>query len=169
MMMMWRKVLEKALDTTNFAWFTTVVDYDDYELLKAGWGLGYRAYVRDVEKETKNLVEFWQRYAGLSDEKSRRINKAILNAIEDGTWKYKEKLVNRIMKAGNISRERAELIVRTEMSNFANRVREEMYKRNTNVKKFVWVTERDEKVCEICKRMESLCANGVTLDRKSVV
>lgn len=162
--MLWRKVLEKALDTTDFAWFTTVADYDDYELLKAGWGLGYRAYKRDVEREAKGLVEFWQRYAGLSEERSKRINKAILNAIEDGTWRYKEKLVRRIMKAGNVSRERAELIVKTELSNFANRVREEMYKRETSAKKFVWITERDERVCDVCKRMESMCAKGVTLD-----
>jgi len=145
-----------------FAWFTTIVDDDDFEILKAGWHSAITRYGKE-RQEAMIDIDFWKKYAGLSDEQSREVNKVLTRVILSQQWIYKTKVIEKLMKLG-IDEKKAIMIATTELANMANKARELAYKRRTKVKKFIWVTEKDDRVCEKCKEVERLTSNGVSLD-----
>jgi hypothetical protein len=73
-------------------------------------------------------------------------------------------VVRRIMALG-IDRKQAEMIAVTELANFANRVREEIYKSETRVRYFRYITEDDVRVCEKCREVARRTSKGVSLER----
>lgn len=148
---------------TEFDWFTTVVDDFDLEILKAGFHKAIKRYPKGVTMKGLVDAEFWDKYSGLSVEKSKQINEILIKSILSGKWKDKDYLVRAVMAVG-VPENQAEMIVKTELANLANRIRELAYKEWTKVQKFVWVTERDVSVCEKCREVEGRTANGVILD-----
>jgi len=62
-----------------------------------------------------------------------------------------------------LQKKQAETIVITELSNFANRLRLEMYK-NTRVRLVKVKNENDGRVCELCKRVASATKLGVPIN-----
>ncbi len=152
----------------EFEWFTTVVDNEDYEILKRGFHRAIKKYPK--EEVLRGLVEheFWKRYAGLSEKQSEQINKILTKAIFSGKWTNKDYIVRAIMAVG-VTKQQAEMIAITELANLANRVREIAYKDYTKVRKFVWVTEKDDRVCEKCKEVERRTQGGVTIEELKAI
>lgn len=155
--------MPESIIAKDFAWFTTIVDDFDAEILKAGFHKAIKKYPKKQIMEGLIDSKFWEKYAGVSVEKSKQINDILLKAVLSGKWRNKDYLVRAIVSVG-VPHSQAEMIAKTELANLANRVREYSYKEWTRVQKFVWVTENDNNVCEKCKEMERRTAHGVTLD-----
>lgn len=149
-------------------WFTTVVDDEDEEIVKEFLHKAVQNYGR-YTTEALGQMEFWKKYAGLSVEQSEKLNGMLKWIVEKRYWKYKGYVVRKIARELGIDEKRAELIAVTELANLANYARYLAYQGETNVEKFVWVTEKDGKVCDKCKRMAELTKDGVTLDEMKVL
>lgn len=158
--------VEESLDIKkeDFEVFTSVLDDVDYEILKVGWSQAVKGRfgsLRDWLFST--LSHDWMGYEGLTKTQSDAVNDVIASMVEDGVVNV-NKIIEAVVDEVGIPEEKAELIVKTELANLANRVREEIYRSRTNVKKFVFKTMGDEAVCEKCSLVESMTANGVSLD-----
>lgn len=150
---------------------TTVVDDYDLQILEAGFEKLYKRFARGATKYPKHVLyeallegDFWRKYSGLTAEESKKINEILVNAVLEGIYTKPELVAKRIVKTVKIPEKRALLIAKTELAYMANKARELAYKNLTKVQKFIWITERDSKVCEKCKEMAELTKDGVSLD-----
>jgi len=142
--------------------YTTIVDDEDYEILKAGWQLGVKRY--DKESRIAGIVgyETWPEYSGIDPATSAEINAYLWDmAFKKRKFDLKE-LVKDLSKKFKLDKDQAELIVRTEMANIFNKMREWAYKEKTDVTKFVWVAKKD--ACDKCLAIAKASKRGVTLD-----
>ena len=142
--------------------YTTVVDDEDYEILKAGWQLGVKRYGKDLRRAGIVGYDEWLGYSGLDRATSDEINAYLWDmAFLKKKFDLKD-LVAELSEEFGLDEKQAELIVRTEMANIFNKMREWGYLEKTDVKKFVWVAKEDS--CELCKRVEKMSKKGVTLE-----
>ncbi|MEM4458325.1 MAG: hypothetical protein QXN23_05865 [Candidatus Caldarchaeum sp.] len=150
---------EKALELAKL--FYGELDKDDAEVLKAGWQLGVKRYGK--RKAVRGVVgyEEWPAYSGLGKDKSGRINVWLWDAAFAQKTLDLEKLVSGLVERFDLDRRQAENIVRTELANIFNKMREWAYTRETGIKKFRWIAKFD--ACEKCKEVEALAAKGVSL------
>jgi hypothetical protein len=146
----------------KYEYFTTIDGVDDYMLLKTAWHRAIKRYEKTKELEVLDDSSFWNKYCGLSHETSKQINDILINAIAEGYWTDKNEIISEIVKLG-VDKKQAETIVITELSNFANRLRLEMYK-NTRVRLVKVKNENDGRVCELCKRVASATKLGVPIN-----
>ena len=159
-----RRPRRKRIKKSEIEWFTTFVDEEDEEIVKAGITKAIKRYNKSDRIEGLLDYNFWKKYVGLSKERCDAINRALVDLVLSGEYLNKEKTIQKIMRAGGVDRNRAELIAITELANLSNLVRAIAYSRRTKVVKFKWVTENDDRVCEKCRRMAELTKDGVTLE-----
>jgi len=162
--------IEKSL-VNEFENITTVVDDYDLQLLELGFQKIQRRFARWARKYPKSMVyqaliegEMWKNYKGLSKKDCEKINDILVKSILEGKYTKPELVAKRIEKEVRLPYNRALLIAKTELANMANKARELAYKSMTKVQKFVWITERDSKVCEKCKEVARRSQNGVSLE-----
>jgi len=142
--------------------YTTVVDEEDYEILKTGWQLGVKRY--DKESRIAGIVgyEAWPEYVGIDPATSAAINAYLWDmAFSKKKFDLKE-LVKELSKKFKLDTDQAEVIVRTEMANIFNKMREWAYQEKTEVTKFVWVAKKD--ACDKCLAIAKASKRGVTLE-----
>lgn len=160
------EVSEKAGEASDLTkegvgWFT-YTDDDDWEVLKAGWSRAVKDY-GDARIGALLQTDFWRKYSGVTDRTSRRINGIIIKNV--GFRNYnKDAIVDEVVRLTGIDRNQADLIVRTEMSNLAQKAREIAYRDRTYVTKFRWETAKDQRSCEKCEALETLTRKGVDLE-----
>lgn len=141
-------------------WFTTVVDSEDAEILKKGFTNAIRLYPK---KAFTVDIDFWKKYADMDDVKIRKINDKLFELVVEGKWTKKDVVLNELMKLG-LDEKRAELIAVTELNEIANKIREKAYELYTDADYFKWITERDDHVCEKCKKLSEITKDGVELN-----
>lgn len=165
-----REAFEKELDATvrsSMKEFYGGVDEEDVEVIKAGWQLGIKRYGKGRAVAGITGYEEWPGYSGLTKEKSLRINDWLWDqAFEQATLDL-EKLVMGLEGRFGLDRQQAENIVRTEMANIFNKMREWAYTTETRVRKFKWVAKADS--CEKCREVAERTAGGVTLDELKAI
>jgi len=169
--LMIRKGMIKKELSNEFENITTVVDDYDLQLLELGFQKIQRRFARWARKYPKSMVyqaliegEMWKNYKGLSKKDCEKINDILVKSILEGKYTKPELVAKRIEKEVRLPYNRALLIAKTELANMANKARELAYKSMTKVQKFVWITERDSKVCEKCKEVARRSQNGVSLE-----
>jgi len=142
--------------------YTTIVDDEDYDILKAGWQLGVKRY--DKESRIAGIVgyEQWPGYEGLDRATSERINAFLWDMAFAKRRFGLDEIVMELKNRFGLDEKKAELIVRTEFANIFNKMREWAYKEKTEVKKFKWVAKED--ACEKCRQIAEVSKRGVTLD-----
>ena len=145
-------------------WFTTIFNCEDYELLKNGWNKAIRRYENGEELKILDDTDFWNKYNGLTKDESAKVNNILVKFIISGKWPNKNEVIDTISNEIEISKDRAELIATTELSNFANRVRIEMYKNNTRVKFVRIENENDGRVCDLCKKIAQKTRRGIPIN-----
>ncbi len=146
--------------------FTNVEDDRDLEILKEGFSKVLKS-LRLSEGLTAVLdVGFWERYAGLTKRQSDRINGIIFENILRKNLNVNS-IIDEILQKTDIDRSKAELIVRTELANIANKARELAYKDKTYVKKFVWSPMMG--ACEKCLEVAKLTKKGVSIDELKTI
>ena len=151
------KMLTEALET-----YSTYLGPEDYEIVKAGWQLGVKRYAKGERIAGIVGYEAWPGYEGLDKATSERIN-AFLWDLAFGARTLKlEDLKSQLIERFGLEDRQAENIVRTEMANIFNKMREWAYLEKTKVKKFRWVAKKD--ACEKCKAVERASIKGVTLE-----
>ena len=135
---------------------------DDLDVLKVGWHLGVRKYGK--RRAVAGIVgyEEWPAYSGLSREVSEQIN----NWLWDVAFRQRifdlEKLTNSLSRRFGLEKTQAERIVRTEMANIFNKMREWAYLTETGALRFRWVAKMD--ACEKCLEVEERSRHGVTME-----
>lgn len=136
-------------------------EVDDVDVLKAGWQLGVKRYGR--KRAARGVVgyEEWPGYVGLSRKESLEINNWLWDMAFTRRTLDLRKLVNGLVEEFMLDEQQAENIVRTELANIFNKMREWAYTRETGVKKFKWVAKHD--ACEKCREVELRTAEGVSL------
>jgi len=142
--------------------YSTVVDDNDLEIVKVGWQLGVKRYAKGERIAGIVGYEVWPGYEGLDKATSERIN-AFLWDLAFGARTLKlDDLKSQLIERFGLDDRQAENIVRTEMANIFNKMREWAYLEKTKVKKFRWVAKED--ACEKCKAVEKASRQGVTLE-----
>jgi hypothetical protein len=142
--------------------YSTVVDNEDLEIVKVGWQLGVKRYAKGERIAGIVGYEDWPGYEGLDRVTSERIN-AFLWDLAFGARTFKlDDLKSQLIEKFGLDDRQAENIVRTEMANIFNKMREWAYLEKTKVKKFRWVAKED--ACEKCKAVEKASSKGVTLE-----
>jgi hypothetical protein len=142
--------------------YSTVLDDDDLEIVKVGWQLGVKRYAKGERIAGIVGYEDWPGYEGLDRATSERIN-AFLWDLAFGARTFKlDDLKSQLIERFGLDDRQAENIVRTEMANIFNKVREWAYLEKTRVRKFKWVAKED--ACEKCKAVEMASRQGVTLE-----
>jgi hypothetical protein len=152
------KMLTEALST-----YSTYLGPEDYEIVKAGWQLGVKRYAKGERIAGIIGYEDWPGYEGLDRATSERIN-AFLWDLAFGARTFKlDALKSQLIERFGLDDRQAENIVRTEMANIFNKMREWAYLEKTRVRKFKWVAKED--ACEKCKAVEMVSRQGVTLEQ----
>jgi len=142
--------------------YSTVVDRDDLEIVKVGWQLGVKRYAKGERMTGIVGYEDWPGYEGLDKATSERIN-AFLWDLAFGARTFKlEDLKSQLIERFGLEDRQAENIVKTEMANIFNKMREWAYLEKTKVRKFKWVAKED--ACGKCKAVERASSRGVTLE-----
>ncbi|MEM0375762.1 MAG: hypothetical protein QXP43_05610 [Nitrososphaerota archaeon] len=143
------------------------VSEEEVMVLKAGWQLGVQRYGK--ERGVAGVVgyEAWPGYAGLSKRESELINAWLWDQAFLQKTLSLEKLTEGLVRKFKIPRPQAENIVRTELANIFNKMREWAYLSEARVGKFKWVTKHD--ACEKCKEVEARTAKGVTMDELKAI
>jgi len=142
--------------------WVTYTDDEDFDVIKANWSKAVRHY-GDARYAALDQAEFWKRYSGLSQRQAQKINGIILKAVLQKNYN-REAIVNELVSKTSVDKDQADLIVRTELANIAQKAREIAYKDKTYVTKFRWDTARDQRVCEKCRKLAEMTKGGVTLD-----
>ena len=170
-----REVTSGDIKKEDVMWFAGIVDDDDFEVFKAGWKILREKYSKAVKsglygagRRRRAFVElggFWSKnFAGLDEKKTTDILNILFDeAVIDGNCDAVD-LVRKIVEKTGISEQQAYTIVRTELANLANKARELAYREKTKVKKFIWKCMSDDKVCDVCRKIERATAKGVTLE-----
>lgn len=146
--------------------FSTYLGDDDLNVIKAGWQKAVKRYGKTMSIAGIVGYELWgeesgKEYAGISREKAIEINNWLWDkAFRQRTFAL-DKLVSEMSKEFELDERQAENIIRTEMANIFNKMREWGYE-GTRVRKFRWVAKED--ACEKCKEVERLAEKGVTLE-----
>jgi hypothetical protein len=146
----------------DFSWIGIPVANEEIDVLKAVWGNAVKRHFYGLDRyEAAVEGDYWEKYAGITKRRSSRINGILLMNILNKNYK-KESIVQQIVDETGIDRDKAELIVETEMANILNFAREIAYQERTKVKKFKYVTKAD--ACDVCKEIARRTADGVSLD-----
>jgi hypothetical protein len=142
--------------------YSTVVDNDDLEIVKIGWQLGVKRYGKG--ERIAGIVGYmdWPGYEGIDRATSERINAFLWDMAFAARRFNLDELKSQLAKRFGLDDVQAERIVRTEMANIFNKMREWAYLEKTRVKKFRWVAKAD--ACEKCKAVEAEAKGGVTLE-----
>ncbi|MCS7118297.1 MAG: hypothetical protein NZ957_05890 [Thaumarchaeota archaeon] len=138
-------------------------DLGDFEVAKAGWHLGAKRYRK--KRALAGIVghEEWPEYEGLTKEESRRLNDWLWYQVYTQKSLSLTKLVSGVSEKFGLPYSNAERIVRTELANIFNKMREWAYETETQVAKFVWVAPPD--ACEKCTEVAKRSAAGVSIAR----
>jgi len=146
----------------DFSWIGIPVANEEIDVLKAMWGKAVKTHFYGYDRyEAAVEDDYWEKYAGITKRKSSRINGILLMNILNKNYK-KDAIVQQIVDETGIDRDKAEIIVETEMANILNLARETAYKKRTKVKKFRYSVGKD--ACDVCKEIACRTADGVSLD-----
>lgn len=147
-------------------WFTTIEDEEDLEVLKAGWHRALSHYGTEFWERALEIADYWWDIKGLNKKDTLKIIQTMRSLVRSNRIWNKDYVVRRLMRVvPKLTRHQAETIATTELANLANYARMLKYQEETRVQKFVWVTEKDRKVCDKCKRLAEITRRrrGVTL------
>jgi len=146
----------------DFSWIGIPVANEETDVLKATWGKAVKSHFYGYDRyEAAAEGDYWEKYAGVTKRKSSRINGILLMNILNKNYR-KDAIVQQIVDETGIDRDKAEIIVETEMANILNLARETAYKERTKVKKFRYSVGKD--ACDVCKEIARRTADGVSLD-----
>lgn len=110
---------------------------------------------------------FRRKFQGISKANSDLIKDRLIEAIIDKNYDY-DKLAKEITKlAGkDYTREEAERVVRTEMQNLNNTIRENTFRNSDpeGKRKAVWISTPDYRRTHTCAKITERAKNGVTLE-----
>lgn len=151
------EVLKKAIET-----YSVYLGKEDEEIIKAGWQLGVKRYGKEMSIAGIVGYEEWEEYVGIPREKAISVNNWIWDKVFSKKTLDLEKLKAEMVEIFKIPESQAEAIIRTEMANIFNKMREWGYLEKTDAKYFKWVAKAD--ACEKCKRIEAMTRRGISLD-----
>jgi hypothetical protein len=143
--------------------YSTLIDADDYEIVKAGWQLGVKRYAREPKIAGIVGYEEWEGYEGLGRDRSLELNDFLWDMAFNKRRFGLDELKREVVDKFGIDEKQAENIIRTEFANIFNKMREWAYLEKTKVRKFRWVAKAD--ACEKCKAVEAESKSGVSLER----
>lgn len=150
--------------TPETLWFTTA-DSSDIEIFKSAFNpITNIMLFRGTEamSEVLNMPNFWAKYDKVSKVSSGKINASIWTNLINGVFE-KERYIQDAISVSGLPRDKAELIVSTELANTANLIKEHAYKKGGKESdRFKWLTN-NAMPCGKCQNMVSKTATGVSL------
>jgi len=127
-----------------------------------------------IEKQTEGVKDmsefisdslFNKKFEGISKVISDRVKDYLVRSLTNGT--NPQVMIDHVKREKGIDAIKAETIVRTEIQALQNSVREWSYKKidPENKNKYFWLSVKDDRQSDVCKRIAEITKNGVPLDK----
>jgi len=132
-------------------------------VMKADDGFVGKASPNEEKLHDLEKAAFHKSFEGISEETSEKIKEYLIDASVKRI-SYSE-MINHIMELSGIDEVSADRIVRTELHEMRNKLRELAYsEKEPEETKYKWVGPTDKRTTEICKNITERSAKGVSMD-----